>query len=69
MTRDKITLSRIIEHYPLELGLSELVTYLVIAGESPQAVFQLEEEEEVSWTDETGRGRVAKLTRIIFQRA
>lgn len=67
-TLDKITLSRIIELYPLELGLSELITYLVIASESPQAAFYPEEAEEVSWTDETGKRRVAKLTSIIFQR-
>lgn len=68
-TQDRITLSRIIEHYPLELGLSELVTYLVIASESPQAAFQPEATEEVSWTDETGKKRTAKMARIIFRRA
>lgn len=68
-TQDRITLSRIIEHYPLELGLSELVTYLVIASESPQAVFQPEVMEEVFWTDETGRKRMAKMAKIIFRRA
>jgi len=68
-TQDGITLSRIVEHYPLELGLSELVTYLVIASESPQAVFQPETMEEVSWTDETGKKRTAKMARIIFRRA
>ena len=68
-TQDRITLSRIIEHYPLKLGLSELVTYMVIASESPQAVFQPEDVEEVSWIDETGTRRVAKMAKIIFQRA
>ncbi len=68
-TQDRITLSRIIEHYPLKLGLSELVTYMVIASESPQAVFQPEDVEEVSWTDETGMRRVAKMAKVIFQRA
>ena len=68
-TQDKITLSRILEHYPLELGLSELITYLVIASESPQAAFQPEDVEEVSWTDEAGEKKVAKLAKIIFRRA
>ena len=67
--QDKITLSRILEHYPLELGLSELITYLVIASESPQAAFQPEDVEEVSWTDEAGEKKVAKLAKIIFRRA
>ena len=68
-TQDRITLSRIIEHYPLELGLSELVTYLVIASESPQAIFQPEDVEEVSWNDEAGKKKVAKMAKIIFRRA
>lgn len=68
-TQDRITLSQIIKHYPLELGLSELITYLVIASESPQAAFQPEDVEEVSWTDETGKKRVAKMAKIIFRRA
>jgi hypothetical protein len=67
-TQDRITLSRIVEYYPLELGLSELVTYLVIASESLQAVFHPEDVEEVSWTDQTGKRRVAKMARVIFQR-
>lgn len=67
--QDRITLSRIIEHYPLELGLSELVTYLVIASESPRTVFYPEDVEEVAWSDETGKRRIAKLAKVIFQRA
>lgn len=67
-TQDKITLSQIIGHYPLELGLSELVTYLVIASESQQATFKPEDVEEVSWSDETGKKRVAKIAKIIFRR-
>ncbi len=67
-TQDKITLSQTIEHYPLDLGLSELVTYLVIASESQQATFYPEEVEAVSWIDETGKKKMAKLGRIVFRR-
>ncbi|MHB8077211.1 DUF3375 domain-containing protein [Desulfosporosinus fructosivorans] len=67
-SQDRITLSQIIGHFPLELGLSELITYLVIASESSQAAFHPDELEEVFWQDETGTRRVAKLAKIIFQR-
>ncbi|UWG97973.1 DUF3375 domain-containing protein [Dehalobacter sp. DCM] len=64
-----ITLSKIIEHYPLELGLSELVTYLVIASESPQVDFYPDDLEEVCWKDEKGRVRMARMAKILFRRA
>lgn len=61
-----ITLSKIIEHYPLRLGLSELVTYLVIASESSQATFQQDELEEITWKGEFGNIRVARMPKVIF---
>lgn len=68
-SQDRITLSQIIEHYPLELGLSELITYLVIASENPHVAFHTDDLEEISWNDETGKRRVAKMAKIIFRRA
>lgn len=67
-TQDRITLAQIIEHYPLQLGLSELVTYLVIASESTQASFHSEDLEEVTWKDEAGKLRVARMVKITFRR-
>jgi flagellar motility protein MotE (MotC chaperone) len=67
--QERITLSEIIEHHPLELGLSELITYLVIASESRQATFYPDTLEEVSWQDETGKVRVARMAKVIFYRA
>jgi len=68
-TQDKIELSQIIEHYPLDLGLSELITYLVIASETPRATFYPDDLTEVSWNDEAGKRRMAKMAKIIFQRS
>jgi hypothetical protein len=68
-TQDKIELSQIIEHYPLDLGLSELITYLVIASETPRATFYPDDLTEVSWNDEEGKRRMAKMAKIIFQRS
>lgn len=67
-TQECISLSQVIENYPLELGLSELVTYLVIASESTHAAFNSDDLEEISWKDEVGRMRVARLAKIIFRR-
>lgn len=66
--QDSITLSQVIAHYPVKLGLSELVTYLVIASESTQATFHSDDLEEVSWKDEAGKKRVARMAKIIFRR-
>lgn len=62
------TLSQIIEHYPLTLGLSELVTYLVIASESLQAAFHPDDLEEISWIDEFDNTKVARMPKVIFRR-
>lgn len=67
-TQDRIALSQVIEHYPLKLGLSELVNYLVIASESNQATFYPDDLEEVSWTDEDGKKRAARMAKVIFSR-
>lgn len=67
-TQESISLSQVIEKYPLELGLSELVTYLVIASESSNAAFNSDDTEEISWQDEAGRMRVARLAKIVFSR-
>lgn len=65
----EITLSQVIEQYPLELGLSELVTYLTIASEGDdRAVFDNEALEEVAWQDEMGKEFRAKIPRIMFRR-
>ncbi|NCD09564.1 MAG: DUF3375 domain-containing protein [Negativicutes bacterium] len=63
-----ISLSEIIEHYPLELGLSELITYMVIAGDKEQASFKADKQAEVKWQDENGKQKIARFDEIIFQR-
>ena len=68
-TQDIITLSQIIDKYPLELGLSELVMYLVIASESDQTTFQTDCFEEVSWDGENGTTRSARIPMVIFRRS
>ncbi|MCK4708406.1 MAG: DUF3375 domain-containing protein [Gammaproteobacteria bacterium] len=67
-TSDQVTLSQVIAQHPLQLGLSELVTYLALAGDNHQVVFDEEVQEQVTWTDAEGIMRNATLPRIIFNR-
>lgn len=64
---DEVTLFQIIKRYPLEFGLSELVTYMTIASQSNQAFFS-DDLEQISWTDEEGNERVGQMPKIIFRR-
>ena len=66
--QNSISLSEIIEHYPLELGLSELITYMVIAGDNENASFKADKQALVQWQDENGKQKIARFDEIIFQR-
>lgn len=67
-SHSEVTLSQIIVRYPLKFGLSELITYLVIASENKHASFCPDGSEEVFWNDEGGRGHVARIPRVLFKR-
>ena len=67
-SQGNISLSEIIEHYPLELGLSELITYMVIAGDNEKASFKADKQAQVQWQDENGKQKIARFDEIIFQR-
>ncbi len=68
-TSEQVTLSQLIKSFPLQQGLSELITYLAIAGDSDQVVFDESEQETVEWTDDSGILRRAQLPRIIFNQS
>jgi hypothetical protein len=63
-----VSLAQVVTRFPLDLGLAELVTYLVIASESQQAYFNADDTEEICWRDESGKIRVARLPKIVFGR-
>lgn len=62
-----VSLARILEVYPLEQGLAELVTYLALASEDPDALIDDSDTEEVSWRD-SGTIRRATVPRVLFSR-
>ncbi len=67
-TRSQVTLRDLIEAYPLQHGLAELVAYLTLASEDDKALFDEATKERLSWLDEKRRLRVAILPRVIFIR-
>ncbi len=66
--RKQVTLGSLIEAHPLDQGLAELVTWLGVAHERPETVFDDEASDTLAWTDPLGRRRIATGARIIFTR-
>ena len=66
--RDQGTLAQVLERFPLEQGLAELVAYLDLASQDPHALVEDQTRDEVVWDDEFRRRRKANLPRIIFRR-
>lgn len=62
------TLAQIIDHYPLQEGLAELVTYIVIAAGHPCTLFNTDITDSVQWQDSLGTLRKATIPQIIFNR-
>lgn len=66
--RDQIDLVDIVEQYPLEHGLAELVAYLNIAGKSKGSVLDDETPALVTWLSTDGSRRQARIPRVLFTR-
>ncbi len=66
--KKQVTLQEILQKYPIEQGLAEVVTYFAIAGSDEKAVFDENAKERIFWQDKTGGTRCATLPRIIFNR-
>jgi len=66
--REQISLTDLVDEYPLELGLAELVAYLTLAADDDHAVIDESVEQTVQWTDSTGYCRRALLPLVIFSR-
>ncbi|BAU58619.1 hypothetical protein HH1059_19250 [Halorhodospira halochloris] len=66
--REQVELATVIEHYPLEQGLAELVAYLSLASADERAVIDEQSVQVVSWQDPQGINRRARLPRVIFSR-
>ncbi len=66
--RQQISLSELIEQYPVRKGLSEVVAYLHIATESDRAMINSDREETISWKDDSGYQKSAGMAEVLFIR-
>jgi hypothetical protein len=66
--QDQISISELLEIYPLEKGLAELIGYLAIASGEEAAVIDDSAKQTITWTDPAGVIRQATLPLIIFTR-
>lgn len=62
----QVSLSELAAAHPYEHGLTELMAYLSLAGDSPNAAFSDTDRERVEWTDPAGPRRAALLPRVVF---
>ena len=67
--REQVSLVDVIDEHPLERGLAELVGYLTIATDDPNALMDEERKETVGWIDDSGVNRRAELPRVVFVRS
>ena len=71
--RSQISLSELIEHRPLELGLAELVAYLQLGDEDFDTLVDEGTPEPVQWSAHDADGQLiqrrARMPRVIFLRA
>lgn len=66
--RSQVSLAELIELRPLELGLAELVTYLALASDDPDAIIDGSQTQHVCWVDAHGTTREAAMPLVIFTR-
>ena len=67
-TRPQISLAELLELYPLEQGLAELVTYMSLAADSDTAVIDDSRTHLVIFIDAAARRREATFPVVIFSR-
>ncbi|MFO8154472.1 MAG: DUF3375 domain-containing protein, partial [Pseudomonadota bacterium] len=65
---DPVSLGAVVEAFPLEQGLAELVTYLAVATDEEHAVIDESRSETIHWHDEEGTERRATVPAILFSR-
>lgn len=66
--KEKITLADIVKAYPIKLGLAELMAYISLAFSEPNALIDVETNEQIYWKDMEGNMRVSDFFCITFSR-
>jgi hypothetical protein len=65
-TRHQVSLAELVEVYPLQQGLAELVAYLSLAAEDRLTLIDDTRTQTLGWTDDAGRRRQATLPLVVF---
>ncbi len=66
--RDRVSLAELVDEYPLQHGLAELVTYFAVASEDARALVDESGSQRVEWGGADGAGRAAEIPLVIFTR-
>jgi len=67
-TRSQISLVEIVEHYPVEQGLAEIIAYFSIAADDHASIIDDSTHQTLTWLDDSGSTRQATLPVVIFCR-
>lgn len=63
---EQVSMAELAAAHPYEHGLTELMAYLSLAGDSPHAAFSETDKERIEWADPAGPRRAALLPLVIF---
>lgn len=66
--RSQVSLPQILEHFPLEKGLSEILAYLKLASEDERALVDEQHRDQFDYSTAEGTVRRVECPRIIFAR-
>jgi len=65
-TRRQVSLQELLDNYPLEQGLAELVAWLSLATGEGKGIIDEERSGTVTWIDPEGRARQATFPTVVF---
>lgn len=65
---DEVSLAQVIHSYPIKLGLAELIGYLSLVQDNPDAVMLPQINEPILWRDADGNTHKADFCRIVYRR-
>ncbi len=67
-SRSQVSLQDLVETQPLEQGLAELIAYLSLAADDPDALIDDGRRVAIAWIDDAGANRRAFMPAVIFKR-
>lgn len=68
-TQSQISLTDLVERYPIEQGLAELIAYFSIAASNDASIIDDTRRQTLIWTDDLGLSRKSTFPLVIFCRA